>query len=68
MKTFVRFLYMQQELPFYRSKTFHRKKIMVMFTAVFLALLFLMGRLVYLMGIPGLEGLSGAIEALKGKK
>lgn len=40
---------MQQELPFYRSKTFHRKKIMVMFTAVFLALLFLMGRLVYLM-------------------
>ena len=49
MKTFVRFLYMQQELPFYRSKTFHRKKIMVMFTAVFLALLFLMGRLVYLM-------------------
>ena len=39
---------MQQELPFYRSKTFHRKKIMVMFTAVFLALLFLMGRLVYL--------------------
>ena len=22
---------MQQELPFYRSKTFHRKKIMVMF-------------------------------------
>lgn len=49
MKTFVRFLYMQQELPFYRNKTFHRKKIMVMFTAVFLALLFLMGRLVYLM-------------------
>ena len=49
MKTFVRFLYMQQGLPFYRSKTFHRKKIMVMFTAVFLALLFLMGRLVYLM-------------------
>ena len=40
---------MQQELPFYRSKTFHRKKIMVMFTTVFLALLFLMGRLVYLM-------------------
>ena len=40
---------MQQGLPFYRSKTFHRKKIMVMFTAVFLALLFLMGRLVYLM-------------------
>ena len=40
---------MQQELPFYRSKTFHRKKIMVMFRAVFLALLFLMGRLVYLM-------------------
>ena len=40
---------MPQELPFYRSKTFHRKKIMVMFTAVFLALLFLMGRLVYLM-------------------
>ena len=49
MKTFVRFLYMQQELPFYRSKTFHRKKIMVMFTVVFLALLFLLGRLVYLM-------------------
>ena len=49
MKTFVRVLYMQQGLPFYRSKTFHRKKIMVMFTAVFLALLFLMGRLVYLM-------------------
>lgn len=40
---------MQQELPFYRSKTFHRKKIMVMFTVVFLALLFLLGRLVYLM-------------------
>ena len=40
---------MQQKLPFYRSKTFHRKKIMVMFTVVFLALLFLLGRLVYLM-------------------
>ena len=38
---------MQQELPFYRSKTFHRKKIMVMFTAVFLALLFLMGMIKY---------------------
>ena len=49
MKTFVRFLYMPQELPFYRSKTFHRKKIMVMFTVIFLAILFLLGRLVYLM-------------------
>ena len=40
---------MPQELPFYRSKTFHRKKIMVMFTVIFLAILFLLGRLVYLM-------------------
>lgn len=32
-----------------KSKTFHRKKIMVMFLAVFFALMFLSGRLVYLM-------------------
>ena len=33
----------------FRSKTFHRKKILIIFMAVFFALLFLVGRLVYLM-------------------
>ena len=33
----------------FRSKTFHRKKILIIFTVVFFALLFLVGRLVYLM-------------------
>lgn len=33
----------------YRSKTFHRRKIWIIFVVVFLILLFLIGRLVYLM-------------------
>ncbi len=49
MKTFVGFLYMTRELPFYRSKTFHRKKTVVLFVAVLFMLMFLVGRLVYLM-------------------
>lgn len=49
MKTFVGFLYMSRELPFYRSKTFHRKKTVVLFVAVLFMLMFLVGRLVYLM-------------------
>ena len=49
MKTFVGFLYMSRELPFYRSKTFHRKKTVVLFVAVLFMLMFLIGRLVYLM-------------------
>ena len=40
---------MQQETLFYRSRTFNRKKMMVMFLAVFFVLTFLIGRLVYLM-------------------
>ncbi len=40
---------MQEEIPFVRSKTFHRKKIWIIFLAVFLVLMFLIGRLVYLM-------------------
>lgn len=36
-------------MSFWRSKTFNRKKIMIMFFAIFFVLLFLMGRLVYLM-------------------
>lgn len=40
---------MQSELPFYRSKTFNRKKILIMFLAVFFVAMFLVGRLVYLM-------------------
>ena len=38
-----------KELPLYRNKTFNRKKIMVMFLAVFFMMMFLIGRLVYLM-------------------
>lgn len=38
-----------QDGIFYRSKTFNRKKIMIMFVIVFFILMFLMGRLVYLM-------------------
>ena len=33
----------------FRSKTFHRKKIMIIFVAVFFIMMFLIGRLVYLM-------------------
>ena len=40
---------MQEEIPFYRTKTYHRKKIMVMFLAIFFAVMYLIGRLVYLM-------------------
>ncbi len=40
---------MQKEVPFVRSKTFHRKKIWIIFLAVFFVLMFLIGRLVYLM-------------------
>lgn len=40
---------MWQEIPFCRSKTFNRKKIWIMFLAVFFILMFLIGRLVYLM-------------------
>jgi stage V sporulation protein D (sporulation-specific penicillin-binding protein) len=40
---------MSQEHAFYRSKTFNRRKIWLMFLAVFFVLLFLGGRLVYLM-------------------
>lgn len=40
---------MSQEHAFYRSKTFNRRKIWLMFLAVFFALMFLGGRLVYLM-------------------
>ncbi len=40
---------MQHDTSFYRSKTFNRKKMMVMFLAVFFILVFLIGRLVYLM-------------------
>lgn len=40
---------MRQEIPFCRSKTFNRKKIWIMFLAVFFILMFLIGRLVYLM-------------------
>ncbi len=40
---------MQQGTSYYRSKTFNRKKMMVMFLAVFFILVFLIGRLVYLM-------------------
>lgn len=36
-------------IPFWRSKTFNRKKIMIIFFAVFFVLMFLIGRLVYLM-------------------
>lgn len=38
-----------KEIPFSRSKTYNRKKIMVMFLMVFFVLMFLIGRLVYLM-------------------
>lgn len=40
---------MQGELPFVRNKTHHRKKTWIIFLAVFFVLLFLIGRLVYLM-------------------
>lgn len=40
---------MSQEHAFYRSKTFKRRKIWLMFLAVFFVLMFLGGRLVYLM-------------------
>ena len=40
---------MSQEHAFYRSKTFNRRKIWLMFLAVFFVLLFMGGRLVYLM-------------------
>lgn len=40
---------MSQEHVFYRSKTFNRRKIWLMFLAVFFVLMFLGGRLVYLM-------------------
>ncbi len=37
------------ELPLFRNKTFNRKKILIMFLAVFFMIIFLIGRLVYLM-------------------
>ena len=40
---------MSQEHAFYRSKTFNRRKIWLMFLAVFFVLMFLGGRLFYLM-------------------
>lgn len=40
---------MSQEHAFYRSKTFNRRKIWLMFLAMFFVLMFLGGRLVYLM-------------------
>lgn len=40
---------MASEIPFCRSKTFNRKKIMIMFLAIFFIAMFLVGRLVYLM-------------------
>ena len=40
---------MSQEHAFYRSKTFNRRKIWLMFFAVFFVMMFLGGRLVYLM-------------------
>ena len=40
---------MQEEIPFYRTKTYHRKKIVVMFLAIFFAVMYLIGRMVYLM-------------------
>lgn len=40
---------MSQEHAFYQSKTFNRRKIWLMFLAVFFVLMFLGGRLVYLM-------------------
>lgn len=49
IEAFVRFLYMQQEDTFYRNKTYNRRKILIMFLAVFFMSMFLIGRLVYLM-------------------
>lgn len=40
---------MQGEIPFIRSKTFHRKKIWIISIIFFFILMFLIGRLVYLM-------------------
>ena len=37
------------ELPLFRNKTFNRRKILIMFLAVFFMIIFLIGRLVYLM-------------------
>lgn len=37
------------ELPLFRNKTFNRRKILIMFLAVFFMMIFLIGRLVYLM-------------------
>lgn len=39
----------QEENSFFRSRTYNRKKIMIMFLAVLFLLMFLIGRLVYLM-------------------
>lgn len=39
----------KKEIPFFRNKTLHRKKIMIFSAAVFFMLMFLIGRLVYLM-------------------
>lgn len=49
MKAFMGFLYMKQEIAYCRSKTFNRKKIFIMFICVLFILMFLIGRLVYLM-------------------
>lgn len=38
-----------KKLPLYRNKTFNRRKIMIMFLAVLFMMMFLIGRLVYLM-------------------
>lgn len=46
---FVRFLHMKESAAYTRSKTFNRRKIMIMFSVIFLLLMFLVGRLVYLM-------------------
>lgn len=40
---------MAREIPFCRSKTYNRKKILIMFLAIFFVSMFLIGRLVYLM-------------------
>ncbi len=37
------------KIPFYRNKTLHRKKLMIIVTAIFFLMMFLVGRLVYLM-------------------
>lgn len=40
---------MKESAAYTRSKTFNRRKIMIMFSVIFLLLMFLVGRLVYLM-------------------